>query len=152
MDEYDVAGVAHPDGFGSGLQIAGALDRPTFDAFVKRILVPSLVPGQTVVLDHRSLDESAIARGMFEAVGRRLAFLPTHSPDFNLIEQAFARLKHLPRRVEARRARRDCRRLTRHPVGGCSPLLSRCWVQLMRTASGNQKGLLQCTRIGIAVR
>lgn len=91
-----------PDGFGPGLQFAGALDRLTFDAFVERILVPTLHPGQTVILDNLSVHKSAAARAMIEAAGCRLVFLPTYSPDFNPIEQAFAKLKHLLRRAEAR--------------------------------------------------
>lgn len=90
------------DGFGPSLQFAGALDRPIFDAFVERILVPSLVPGQTVVLDNLSVHKSAAARRLIEDAGCRIIFLPTYSPDFNPIEQAFAKLKHLLRRAEAR--------------------------------------------------
>lgn len=91
-----------PDGFGPSLQFAGALDRPIFDAFVERILVPSLVPGQTVVLDNLSVHKSAVARRLIEDAGCQLRFLPTYSPDFNPIEHAFAKLKHLLRRAEAR--------------------------------------------------
>jgi transposase len=91
-----------PDGFGPGLQFAGALDRTIFNAYIERILVPTLVPGQTVVLDNLSVHKSAAARRVIEAVGCRLVFLPTYSPDFNPIEQAFAKLKHLLRRAEAR--------------------------------------------------
>lgn len=91
-----------PDGFGPGLQFPGALDRPTFDAFVERILVPALRPGQTVVLDNLSVHKSATARRLIEAAGGQLLFLPTYSPDFNPIEQAFAKLKQRLRKAEAR--------------------------------------------------
>jgi transposase len=91
-----------PVGFGPGLQFAGALDRQIFDAFVERILVPALHPGQTVVLDNLSVHKSAAARRLIEAAGCQLLFLPTYSPDFNPIEQAFAKLKERLRRAEAR--------------------------------------------------
>ena len=91
-----------PAGFGPGYQFPGALDRPTFEAFVERILVPTLTPGQTVVLDNLSVHKSARARQVIEAAGCRLLFLPTYSPDFNPIEQAFAKLKQHLRRAEAR--------------------------------------------------
>jgi transposase len=101
-DAVTLVATLTPAGFGPGLQFAGALDRPTFETFVRRILVPSLVPGQTVVLDNRSVHKSAVARRLIEAAGCHLRFLPTYSPDFNPIEQAFAKLKERLRRAEAR--------------------------------------------------
>jgi transposase len=91
-----------PDGFGPGFQFEGALDRPIFEAFVERILVPTLRPGQTVILDNLSVHKSARARHLIEALGCRVRFLPTYSPDFNPIEQAFSQLKARLRRAEAR--------------------------------------------------
>jgi transposase len=91
-----------PTGFGPGLQVAGAIDRRAFDAYIERILAPSLTPGQIVVLDNLSVHKSATARRIIEAAGCRLCFLPTYSPDFNPIEQAFAKLKTLLRKHNAR--------------------------------------------------
>jgi transposase len=91
-----------PEGFGPGFQFAGALDRTIFNAYVERILVPALRPGQTVILDNLSVHKSARARQLIEAAGCALRFLPTYSPDFNPIEQAFAKLKARLRRAEAR--------------------------------------------------
>ncbi|MDF2762529.1 MAG: Transposase protein, partial [Thermomicrobiales bacterium] len=70
--------------------------------FVERVLVPSLRPGQIVVLDNLSVHKSARAKALIEAAGCQLLFLPTYSPDFNPIEQAFAKIKQLLRRVGAR--------------------------------------------------
>ena len=90
------------DGLGPGLQFAGALDRPIFEQCVETILVPSLRAGQLVVLDNLSVHKSARARALIEGAGCQLVFLPTYSPDYNPIEQAFAKLKqHLRRSVEA---------------------------------------------------
>lgn len=91
-----------PAGLGPGLQFPGALDRQAFELFVERILVPTLQPGQTVVLDNLSVHKSAPARQLIETAGCRLIFLPTYSPDFNPIELAFSKLKHLLRTAEAR--------------------------------------------------
>jgi transposase len=91
-----------PDGFGPGFPFAGALDRSVFNAYVERILVPALRPGQTVILDNLAVHKSARARQLIEAAGCRLRFLPTSSPDFNPIEQAFSQLKARLRRAEAR--------------------------------------------------
>jgi transposase len=91
-----------PTGFGPGFQFPGAVDRRVFDAFVAEVLVPSLRPGQTVVLDNLSVHKSARAELAIAAAGCRLCYLPTYSPDFNPIEQAFAKLKSALRRAEAR--------------------------------------------------
>lgn len=76
--------------------------RHTFDTFVETTLVPALRPGQTVVLDNLPVHKSATAQALIEAAGCRLLFLPTYAPDFNPIEQAFSKLKHLLRQSEAR--------------------------------------------------
>lgn len=89
-------------GLGPGLQLPGTVDRDVFDAFVVTTLVPSLQPGQTVVMDTLAVHNSASARQAIEAAGCHLVFLPTYSPDFNPIEQTFATLKHLLRKAEAR--------------------------------------------------
>jgi len=86
------------DGVGESLLVPGAVDRAAFDAFVARLLVPSLREGQVVVLDNLSVHKSADARKLIEAAGCRLVFLPTYSPDFNPIEQAFAKCKQALRR------------------------------------------------------
>jgi len=89
-------------GLGPGLQFTGALDQSTFETFVATSLAPTLRPGQTVVLDNLAVHKSARARSLIEAAGCQLLFLPTYSPDFNPIEQAFAKLKHLLRQAETR--------------------------------------------------
>jgi len=86
-------------GIGPSVLLPGALDRRALDRFVAQELAPRLVPGQVVVWDNLSVHKSARSRALIEAAGCRLRFLPTYSPDFNPIEQAFAKLKgHLRRR------------------------------------------------------
>ena len=91
-----------PAGIGPSVVIEGAVDRDAFDAFVTQLLVPELRPGRGVVLDNRSVHKSAAARAAIEAAGCRVVFLPTYSPDFNPIEQAFAKAKQDLRRAEPR--------------------------------------------------
>ncbi len=91
-----------PTGIGESLLVRGAVDRLVFEAFVARVLVPSLRPGQLVVLDNLSVHKSARAKVLIEAAGCQLVFLPTYSPDLNPIEQAFAKTKQALRRVGAR--------------------------------------------------
>jgi transposase len=89
-------------GMGASVVIDGALNRRSFDAFVDQILVPTLRPGQIVVLDNLSVHRSARVRQLIESAGCDLWFLPTYSPDFNPIETAFAKIKQAMRRAAAR--------------------------------------------------
>ena len=91
-----------PTGIGESVVVPGAVDRQVFDLFVERLLVPSLRPGQIVILDNLKVHDSAKARQLIAAAGCHLVFLPTCSPDFNPIEQAFAKVKQALRRAGAR--------------------------------------------------
>lgn len=91
-----------PEGIGESVVVAGPIDGSAFDAFVAQRLAPTLRPGQIVVLDNLSVHKSPRARAAIEAVGCRVVFLPTYSPDFNPIELAFAKTKQHLRRAEAR--------------------------------------------------
>ncbi len=83
------------------MSLEGALTRESFHAYVEQALVPSLAPGQIVVLDNLSVHKSARARDLIEAAGAELWFLPTYSPDLNPIEHAFSKLKHQLRQAAA---------------------------------------------------
>ena len=89
-------------GMGESLVVDGPVDGRVFAAFVERVLVPSLRPGQIVVLDNLSVHKSVRARQLIERAGCRLVFLPSYSPDFNPIEHAFAKTKQALRRIGAR--------------------------------------------------
>jgi transposase len=81
-------------GMGAAMALKGALARESFEAYVEQLLVPTLVPGQIVVLDNLPVHKSARARRLIEGAGCSVLFLPAYSPDFNPIELAFAKLKH----------------------------------------------------------
>jgi transposase len=89
-------------GVGPSLVFEGALDGAIFTQWVTDHLVPSLRPGQFVILDNLSVHKVVAARQAIEAAGCHLRFLPAYSPDFNPIEQVFSRLKAHLRAVEAR--------------------------------------------------
>ena len=71
----------------------GPIDNASFLAYVEQVLVPTLRPGDVVVLDNLAVHKQADVRTAIERVGAHLRFLPPYSPDFNPIEQAFAKLK-----------------------------------------------------------
>jgi len=68
-----------------------------FRAYITETLVPTLRQGDTVILDNLGAHKVAGVREAIEALGARLLYLPSYSPDFNPIEQAFAKLKALLR-------------------------------------------------------
>jgi len=97
--------------FVAGLRLTGmvapmVLDGPingrAFQAYVDQVLVPELQPGDIVVMDNLGSHKSAGVRAAIEAAGARLLYLPPYSPDFNPIENAFAKLKALLRKAAER--------------------------------------------------
>lgn len=81
------------------------IDRPMnstiFKAYLQQCLVPTLRPGDIVVMDNLSSHKSDEVREIIEAAGASLLYLPPYSPDFNPIEQAFSKLKaHLRKATE----------------------------------------------------
>ena len=90
------------EGLGAPAVFDGPIDNPTFRAYVEQVLVPTLRPGDVVVLDNLAVHKQAEVRAAIEAVGAHLRFLPPYSPDFNPIEQAFAKLKALLRAARPR--------------------------------------------------
>jgi transposase len=77
--------------------IDGALNGDLFLAYVRQHLAPTLRPGDVVIMDNLSSHKRVGVREAIEAAGARLLYLPPYSPDFNPIEQAFAKFKWLLR-------------------------------------------------------
>ena len=80
----------------------GPIDNPTFLAYVEQVLVPTLRPGDVVVLDNLAVHKQPAIRSAIEGARAQLRFLPPYSPDFNPIEQAFAKLKAFLRAARPR--------------------------------------------------
>jgi len=89
-------------GMGPSLAVEGATTRAVFEAYVEKALVPTLRPGQVVVMDNLTAHKGERVRKLIAERGCELLYLPPYSPDFNPIEQAFSKLKGLLRRAEAR--------------------------------------------------
>ena len=80
----------------------GPINGDAFVAYVEQVLVPTLAPGDVVVMDNLGSHKSDKVRQLIRAAGARLLFLPPYSPDLNPIEQVFAKLKTLLRKAEER--------------------------------------------------
>jgi hypothetical protein len=90
------------EGMGACIAVEGATTKAVFEAYVEEALAPSLRPGQVVVMDNLSSHKGQRVRELIEGRGCELLYLPPYSPDFNPIERAFAKLKALLRRAQAR--------------------------------------------------
>jgi transposase len=82
--------------------VDGPINGETFLAYVEQILVPTLRPGDIVIMDNLGSHKPAPVRRAIRAAGAKLFYLPPYSPDLNPIEQAFAKFKALLRRAQAR--------------------------------------------------
>jgi len=82
--------------------LSGAINRRAFEAYVEKVLVPELRVGDIVVMDNLGSHKGPRTRALVEAAGATLLFLPPYSPDFNPIENAFAKLKALLRKAAER--------------------------------------------------
>ncbi|WP_425482729.1 IS630 family transposase [Chelativorans xinjiangense] len=90
------------DGIAAPWLLDGAMDGEAFLVYLRRVLAPTLQPGDVVVMDNLPAHKVAGVREIIEATGACLRYLPPYSPDFNPIEMAFAKLKAFLRKVAAR--------------------------------------------------
>jgi transposase len=99
---HTVVAALRVDGLHAPAVFDGPIDNPTFLAYVEQVLVPTLQPGDVVVLDNLAMHKQPDVQAAIERVGARLRFLPPYSPDFNPIELAFAKLKAFLRAARPR--------------------------------------------------
>lgn len=99
---------------GPAMAVEGATTTVVFEAYVEHFLAPALKEGQIVVLDNLNAHKGERVRRLVEARGARLVFLPSYSPDFSPIEEAFSKLKALLRGSEHALKRRSSRRSGEH--------------------------------------
>ena len=87
------------DGLTAPYVVDGAMDGPSFLAYVEQILVPTLRKGDIVFMDNLRTHKIAGVREAIEAAGAKLRYLPAYSPDLSPIEQAFSKLKAALRKI-----------------------------------------------------
>jgi transposase len=90
-------GALRATGFVAPLTVEGAINGALFLAWVQQHLVPTLTPGDVVVMDNLSSHKVMGVREAIEAAGAELRYLPPYSPDLNPIELAFSKFKKLLR-------------------------------------------------------
>ena len=89
-------------GMGPSLAVEGATTARVFESYVEKVLVPILRAGQIVVMDNLGAHRPKRIRELIEQQGCELVYLPAYSPDYNPIEEAFAKIKNLLRNAAAR--------------------------------------------------
>lgn len=80
----------------------GPINGERFLVYVEQVLVPTLKPGDIVIMDNLGSHKSKAVRQAIRNAGARLIFLPKYSPDLNPIEKFFSKLKHGLRKAAAR--------------------------------------------------
>jgi transposase len=90
------------EGMGPTLALEGGTNKAVFEAYVERVLAPSLKAGQVVVMDNLSAHKGEEVRELIKGRGCEGLFLPSYSPDLNPIEEAFSKIKGLLRKSAAR--------------------------------------------------
>jgi transposase len=90
------------DGTTACMVLEGATTTEVFRAYVQSVLLPTLKPGDVVVLDNLSPHKNPATLALIEQVGATVHFLPPYSPDFNPIEKMWSKVKAWLRSAKAR--------------------------------------------------
>jgi transposase len=127
-----VAGL-RADGLIAPAVLNGPIDTDSFHAYVTQILVPTLRPGDCVVLDNLNVHKDPASAREITGAGATVHFLPPYSPDLNPIELAFAKLKAFLRATRPRSFDEICRRVAEalglYSVTECAAYLRHCGYQ-----------------------
>ncbi len=99
------------DGITAPCVFDGPISGDSFRHYVEQFLLPTLKPGDIVIMDNLGSHKGEAVRAAIRSVGARLLFLPPYSPDLNPIEQMFAKLKHLLRKAKERTAEATWQRI-----------------------------------------
>lgn len=95
-------GALRRTGMTAPMVLDGAMHGAAFIAYIEQVLVPTLRPGDIVIMDNLPAHKPAAVRQAIERAGATLRFLPPYSPDFNPIEMAFSKLKAILKKAACR--------------------------------------------------
>ena len=90
------------NGHTEALVFDGALNKELFEAYVEKVLAPTLRPGDIVVMDNLRAHQSSEVERIIRLHQAELRFLPPYSPDLNPIEKMWSKVKQILRRLMAR--------------------------------------------------
>jgi transposase len=90
------------EGMGPSMAVEGSRTKEVFEAYLEQVLLPELEEGQVLIMDKLPAHKRAKVRELIEGRGLKLLYLPSYSPDYNPIEEAFSKVKQILRRACAR--------------------------------------------------
>jgi transposase len=90
------------DGSTACLVVEGATDADVFQAYIQRVLIPTLRPGDCVIMDNLAPHKTAAVETLLAAAGVTWRWLPAYSPDLNPIEKMWSKVKTFLRSAKAR--------------------------------------------------
>ena len=91
------------EGMGPSMAVEGSTTKEVFEAYLEQVLLPELEEGQVLIMDKLAAHKKrAKVRELIEGRGCQLLYLPSYSPDYNPIEEAFSKIKEILRRACAR--------------------------------------------------
>lgn len=102
LEDHDLPGCPAHDRVDAPWLIDGPINGERFRLYVEKVLLPTLKPGDIVVIDNLGSHKGKAVRHAIRKAGAKLFFLPKYSPDLNPIELPFAKLKHLLRKAARR--------------------------------------------------
>jgi transposase len=102
LEDADAVAALRTDGLTAPYVVDGAMDGPSFLAYVEQVLAATLRKGDIVFMDNLRTHKIEGVRQAIEAAGATVRYLPAYSPDLNPIEQAFSKLKMALRKGAAR--------------------------------------------------
>jgi transposase len=90
------------EGMGPSLAVEGSTTAEVFEAYLGRVLLPEAREGQVPIMDKLPAHKPNRMRELIEAKGCQLLYLPSYTPDYNPIEEAFSEIKEILRGACAR--------------------------------------------------
>jgi transposase len=90
------------EGMGPSMTVEGSTTKEVFEAYLEQVLLPEVREGQVLIMDKLPAHKPNRMRELIEARGCELLYLPSYSPDYNPIEEAFSKIKEILRRACAR--------------------------------------------------
>jgi transposase len=101
-EHYTLVSALSCNGISAPWLLPGAMNSEAFNVYVVQVLVPTLLPGDVVLIDNLSSHKGLSIQAAIEARGARLFFLPPYSPDLNPIELCWSKIKAALRTAKAR--------------------------------------------------
>jgi transposase len=90
------------EGMGPSMAVEGSTTKEVFEAYLEQVLLPEVYEGQVLIMDKLPAHKPNRMRELIEQRGCQLLYLPSYSPDYNPIEEAFSKIKEILRRACAR--------------------------------------------------